>query len=87
MVLGGEEFEVDGEKAQLRYEINDSVQPIEVDFILTNLETMEEDRLLFIVDFISKDSMHIATEFEDGRATEFTDDNSIVLKRVNWNKL
>ena len=84
--LGGKEFDVEGDRSQLGYEFNDSVQPIELNFLLRNLDTEEEKKMLLIARFLSKDSLQLATNFNEFRPTEFTEDNSIILNRVKANK-
>ncbi|MBT8326640.1 MAG: hypothetical protein KJP21_02890 [Bacteroidia bacterium] len=80
--MGGKEFEVDGVRSQLGYEFNDSVQPIELNFLLRNLETEEEKKMRLIARFISHDSLELASNFNETRPTEFTEENSIILTRV-----
>ncbi len=82
VVLGGEEFEMEGQRAQLRYEINDSIQPIEVAIILRDLESLKERKMLMIAEFITKDSLKLGSDFNEIPPTDFTEDNSVILTQV-----
>ena len=80
--MGGKEFMMNGQKGQMTYNINTDVEPIEIDFIITKIAGGETMKLLFIAEFKDKDTMLLAATFKEGtRPTEFTDDNSIILKR------
>lgn len=80
--FGGKEFEIRGNKASMTYSINKDVEPIEIDFIITSLETQTEMRILMIAKFAENDIMTIASDFNDLRPTEFNSGNSIKLHRI-----
>ncbi|THV59963.1 hypothetical protein EZV76_05225 [Flagellimonas alvinocaridis] len=80
-VFGGKEFIFDGKKGKMTYEINSDTNPIEVDLIVTKLESGEQKKLLCIAQFIDNDTMKFAISFEEKRATEFDTENSIIFKR------
>lgn len=81
-VIGGREFEMNGEKGKMTYTINSNTSPIQVDFEITKLASGESKKLLAIAEFIDLNTLQIAIGFDSERATEFTESNSIVLKRV-----
>jgi len=80
-IFGGKEFVFDGKKGKMTYEINSETNPIQVDLILTKLETGEQKKLLCIAEFIDNDTMKFALTFEESRPTEFDSENSIIFKR------
>ena len=81
-IMGGREFTMQGKKAKMTYALNRETNPIELDLIMTILETNETNKLLGIVEFETKDKMHLAIGFGDSaRPTEFNDDNSIYFTR------
>mgnify|MGYP000244677585 FL=1 len=81
-VLGGKEFEMNGEKGKMTYKVNNNTDPIEVDFTLTKLETGEQKQLFCIAKFIDADSMMFAMSFDEARPSNFDGDTTIILKRV-----
>ncbi len=80
-IFGGKEFEYEGKKGSMTYEINKETDPIEVDLILTKLDSGEQKALLCIAHFIDKDTMKFAMGYDNIRPTEFDSGNSIVFKR------
>jgi hypothetical protein len=80
-VLGGKEFEMNGQKGKMTYEINTKTNPIQVDFIITKLDTGEEKRMLCIAEFIDKNTMNFALNFDNIRPKDFQSKNAIVLTR------
>lgn len=80
-ILGGKNFELNGKKGSMRYEINTKVKPIEVDFVVTIIETGEVKKMLGIAEFKDKNNMIFALGFTGVRPTEFNDNNAINLKR------
>ncbi|MDG5492703.1 hypothetical protein [Psychroserpens sp. SPM9] len=80
--MGGKEFFMKGQKAKLTYKLNRKVTPIELDLIITILESGESQSLLGILEFETNDKMHLAIGFDgSARPTEFTDSNSIYFFR------
>ena len=65
----------------MTYEINDKTNPIQVDLIVTKLDSGEQKKLLCIAEFINSNTMKFAINFEGKRPTEFDSENSIILKR------
>lgn len=82
MILGGKEFEMNGEKGNMTYTINADTNPIKVDFTLTKLETGEQKKMLCIAKFIDENSMQFAMSFDTDRPSSFDGDSSITLKRM-----
>lgn len=80
-IFGGKEFIFDGKKGKMTYEINSKTNPIQVDLIVTKLESGEQKKLLCIAEFIDNDTMKFALSFEEKRPTEFDSYNSIIFKR------
>lgn len=81
VVFGGKNFEINGEKGEMKYEINTKVSPIEIDLIVNNFTTNKTKKMLCIAEFISDVEMKFAIGFTGERPQGFTDDNSIVLKK------
>ena len=80
-IMGGKEFVQDGQKGSMTYEINDETNPIQVDLILTLLDSGEQNKLLCIANFIDNDTMEFALGFQGIRPIEFDEENSIILRR------
>lgn len=56
--------------------------PIPIDLIITRIENGEQKKLLCIADFIDDNTMKFAIDFEGKRLTKFTDENTVVFKKV-----
>lgn len=81
-ILGGENFEINGTRAECKYEIDYTKNPIWLDIIiLDKSKKIELGRLKGIVKFISDTKMLYRTDFEGGRYTEFdaSDKNDTML--------
>jgi hypothetical protein len=73
---------VNGQKGQMTYEINSKIKPIQVDLIITNMETGGQKKLLCIAEFKDNNNMIFAMSVGSQRTKEFNDKNSVSLKRV-----
>lgn len=77
----------DGQKALLKYEINESKVPVTLDVIAIALEKgkeIEKGRILAILDFKSNDEIRINLSLNGVRSSEFNESNkanTILLKR------
>ncbi|MCK0115304.1 hypothetical protein [Gelidibacter sp. F63206] len=80
-IMGGKEFVINGKRGQMTYSINKETRPIQIDFILTKLESGEQKTLLAIAEFIEEDVINFALSFEDIRPSSF-DEKSVILTRV-----
>ncbi len=80
-VMGGKSFIMKGKKGKMTYEINNKKKPIQVDLIVTMLESGEEKRLLCIAKFIDNETMKFALNSENKRPIEFDSENSILFKK------
>ncbi|WP_190811523.1 hypothetical protein [Flagellimonas sp. S3867] len=81
-IFGGKEFLFRGEKGKMTYEISHNIDDTYyLDFIITNIETEENAKLLCILKLIDRDTILIGTNFENIRPEEFNSKNSITLKR------
>lgn len=80
-VIGGKDFTIKGEKAEMKYEINNNVEPNQIDFIVTKLEKGEQMKLLCIAKFKSKNILHFAITNGDERPTDFHPNFSVILER------
>ncbi|WP_452599942.1 hypothetical protein [Pontimicrobium sp. MEBiC01747] len=81
-VLGGKEFVMKGKKGSMTYQVNYEATPVEIDLIVTMLETKEQKKMLFIAKAIDDNTIQLASSFSTTRPTEFNDVNSIILTRV-----
>jgi hypothetical protein len=81
-IFGGKEFMYDGRMGKLTYEMDDLKNPLEIDLIITILESGEENRLFCIIQFTDDDTMKFATNFDDVRPKDFNSENSVILLRV-----
>ena len=82
-IFGGKEFNFGGDKGQMTFEINDTTNPITIDFIVTKLSTGEQNKLLAIAEFIDDNTMNFAIGFDGNRPTDFDNDKSILMHREN----
>lgn len=80
-IMGGKEFTMNGQKGKMTYSINDKVSPVEIDFIITKIDTEESMELLGIAEFIDKDTVNFSISYNSVRPTQFGE-TSIILKRV-----
>ena len=81
-IFGGKEFFFDGKKGKMTYEIKNKENPIQLDLIITILESGEQEKFLCIAEFIDNDTMKFAMTFKSKRPTEFNSENSILFKRT-----
>jgi glucan biosynthesis protein len=81
-ILGGKEFNMNGKIMNMTYEANFETNPIELDIIVTRIENGEQKKLLCIADFINDNTMKFAIDFEGKKLTKFTDENTVVFKKV-----
>lgn len=81
-IIGGKEFVLNGKKGKMTYEVNSEKNPIEIDLIITKLETNEQKKILCIAEFEDENNMIFAMTFDSERPTEFNEDNSIKLQRI-----
>ena len=80
-IMGGKDFTMNGQKGKMTYSINDKVSPVEIDFIITKIDTEESMELLGIAEFIDKDTVNFSISYNSVRPTQFGE-TSIILKRV-----
>lgn len=84
-VIGGKAFDLEGKKSKMTYSINDKTNPIQVDFIITELESNRKEYLPCLAKFIDDNTLKFAMGFEDEiRPTKFDADNSVLLKRKRY---
>jgi len=81
-IIGGKEFTMEGKKGSMAYYINSNTEPIQVDLVITKLESKEQISLLGIAKFTDEYNMILALNFDNTRPSEFTEDNSIELHKV-----
>jgi len=81
-IFGGKEFVFNGQKGKMTYEINSETKPIQVDFIVTKLESGIQKKLLCIAEFIDDDTMKFAISFNEKRPTGFESENTMMFKRI-----
>ncbi|RAJ13450.1 hypothetical protein [Olleya aquimaris] len=81
--MGGKEFMMNDEKAQMTFILNKETQPMEIDFVITLLESGETQSLLGIIQFENKDKLRLGVGFDGGdRPLDFDEENSIYFERV-----
>ena len=80
-IMGGKEFYIKGQKGKMTYTINYDTNPIEVDFIITKIQSGESNKILGIAEFTDVDTFIFDLSFNNERPTAFGD-NSITLNRV-----
>jgi uncharacterized protein (TIGR03067 family) len=81
-IIGGKEFIMNGKKGKMTYELHSDKNPIEIDLTITKLESNEQKKILCIAEFENENNMILAMTFESERPIEFTNENSIKLKRT-----
>lgn len=81
-LMGGKNFDVKGKKASMTYSINFDTNPFEIDIKLSSPESTIQKSMLLIAQFKAKDTLILASNFNEIRPTEFNKDNSITLNRV-----
>ena len=88
-VLGGDNFEINGVKAILKYEIDYSKDPIWLDFVIYEEgQTLEKGRLKGIIRFLTNTKMEYRSNFDPSadRFTKFDSEDkeyTIVLDKVS----
>lgn len=80
-IFGGKEFEYDGKKGTMTYEVHENTMPLQVDLILTILDTGEVNTLFCIAEFLNENTMKFAINFENQRPTAFTEENSLLFTK------
>lgn len=81
--MGGKEFIMKGKKAQMTYVLNKETQPMEIDFVITLLESGDTESLFGIIQFENKDKIRLGIGFGGTeRPKAFDDKNSIYFERV-----
>lgn len=78
---GGKNTNNGGRQTSLVYEINRNADPIEVDFILTDIETGIQKRMLCIARFIDDDTMEMVFNFQNNRPKKFKKKETAVFVR------
>ncbi len=81
-LLGGKDFEMNGEKGEMTYKIDDSKDPIEIDLTMRKFTSKEERTLLCIAKFTDKNNLMFAMGYGDTRPVDFNGDETIELQRV-----
>lgn len=72
MTVGGPDYEFEGTKGSLEYDINYKTQPISIDLIQTNKSNNTTSRILAIVEFLSSTQMKIRINFgSESRPKDF----------------
>jgi uncharacterized protein (TIGR03067 family) len=79
-IMGGKEFYMKGQKGKMTYSINYDTIPVEIDFVLTKIQSGESKTILGIAEFTDDDTMSFNINFNGPRPTSFEED-TIVLRR------
>lgn len=80
--VGGKEFVLNGKKGSMTYSINLDTVPVNIDLIITQLETKKQMKMLYIAKYLDEKTMILASNFNSERPIEFNSDNSIKMHRV-----
>ncbi|WP_395058296.1 hypothetical protein [Flavobacterium sp.] len=81
-ILGGKDYYVKGKKGTITYIIDNSTKLINIDLIM-HLEGHEKTKKLsFIAEIIDNNSFKIGTDFNENRPLNFSENNSMILTRV-----
>ena len=82
-VIGGREFILEGRKGQISYSVNYDKKPIEIDLIITELDSNRELRMLCIAEFIDQDTLLFTYSFDiAARPLDFDSHEVLTLKRT-----
>tara|TARA_R100000935_G_scaffold57076_1_gene90205 strand:+ start:64 stop:486 length:423 start_codon:yes stop_codon:yes gene_type:complete len=82
VTFGGENFERNGKKFTLEYNIFSDVKPIKLDIIFTELKSGGNLIWPFIIKIINEDEILLARGIDGKRPINFIDSDSVILKRV-----
>lgn len=82
LTFGGKNFEVDGEKYNMYYTTNFETTPFELDFVVTEIRTQKQRKMLFIGEFKDDNTLIFAAGFNGKRPTTLEGDNTITLTRI-----
>ena len=80
--IGGKEFEMKGKKGSMKYEIDYTKSPMEIDFIVTIFDDNKTERLLCIAKKIDNDKMLFSIGFNGERPIDFKENNEMIFNRV-----
>lgn len=83
-IMGGKEFDLEGERISLSYEIVNNVSPYHLDLVFKSLDKNKEKRMRFLAEFTDNNTLKLATDPDnfDIRPKKFTSDNTQIFKRV-----
>lgn len=79
--IGGKDYYLKGQKANVTYTIDTSTNPINIDLLMHVEGYVITRKITFIAEIIDKNTFKIASNFNDHRPESFTKENSIKLKR------
>ncbi|MFD0991054.1 hypothetical protein ACFQ1R_13175 [Mariniflexile jejuense] len=86
-ILGGENFEIKGTKAELKYEIDSSKDPIWIDFIAIEKESkIEKGRIKGIMRFIDENNVELLMNFNGVRFENFDKENEQSIVKIQRKK-
>ena len=81
-ILGGKEFEMDGKRGNMTYEVDYSKEIISIDLIVTIIDENKSKRLLCIAQRLNDDEINFTIGFNEIRPTDFENNDSMIFKRV-----
>lgn len=85
-IIGGENFMINGIKAELKYEVDFAKNPIWIDLIAIEKETkIEKGRIKVILKYINENNIEILLDFNGKRYKNFEKENEeyiLMLKKV-----
>ncbi|WP_196892231.1 hypothetical protein [Aureivirga marina] len=79
---GGPSYQNGETTESLTYKVNLKKKSGELQLIFTDTETEESYIISFLLRFLNKNEIKVASNFSEEKPTDFTDDNSFILKKV-----
>jgi len=80
-LMGGKEFELDGEMGSMSYILEGEEEPIKVTMTMTKLASGDSVNMYGLIRFKDPDTIEFALGSPGRPVTAFTAENSIILKR------
>ena len=79
--MGGKEFNAGNEMASMTYSVDYSVEPYPIEMTITGKTSGQEAKMYGFIQFLTDDSIKMATGNIGQKITAITEENSIVLTK------